>query len=133
MRGKIFPKDFYKKTLWRVGSSEDTLEIGDSFMVEKTKVKIRVAKTPSTKEVFGDAPPFGETFEGCTRFKVGQEFITEGEMPEGFCTWAWNNIYQQILTLMFGGNFPWMKEKGTGVFCCTDGLRPVVFELRRIE
>jgi len=101
-------------------------------MAERSKVKITVVKTPSTEEIFGDSPPMGQALEACTRFKVGQEFITDGTIPEGFCSWAWNNIYKEILTLAFGGNFPWMKEKGTGVFCCTDGFRPVIFELRRI-
>ncbi len=101
-------------------------------MAERSKVKITVVKIPSTEEIFGDSPPMGQTFEPCTRFKVGQEFTTDGTTPEGFCSWAWNNIYKEILFLAFGGNFPWMKEKGTGVFCCTDGFRPVVFELRRI-
>ena len=104
-------------------------------MAERSKVKITVVKIPSTEEIFGDSPPMGQAFKACTRFKVGQEFITnpDGTMPEGFCSWAWNNLYKEIATLVFGGNFPWMKEKGTGVFCCTDGFRPVVFELRRIE
>lgn len=102
-------------------------------MPEGSKVKITVVKLLSTEEIFGDSPPMGQTLDACTRFKVGQEFITDGTIPEGFCSWAWNNIFKEILTLRFGGNFPWMKEKGTGVFCCTDGFRPVIFELRRIE
>lgn len=102
-------------------------------MHERYDVKITVTKTLSTEEIFGDSPPLGQTAKACTRVRVGQEFIVgeDGAMPGGFCPWAWNNIYKEILTLREGNNFHWMKEKGTGVFCCTDGLRPVIFELRR--
>ena len=104
------------------------------LMVESSKVKITVLKLTDTKQIFGDKPPMGQAIEACSRFKEGQEFIVEdGSMPEGFCTWAWNDLYKAIITLRFGGNFPWMNEKGTGVFCCTDGFRPVIFELRRIK
>jgi len=34
--------------------------------------------------------------------------------------------------LAFGGDFPWFKEKGIAISCCSDGLRPVVFKLERI-
>jgi len=104
-------------------------------MAERSKVKITVLKITDTKQIFGDKLPMGQSMEACSRFKEGQEFTVEedGLMPEGFCTWAWDDLYKAIVTLRFGGNFPWMNEKGTGVFCCTDGFRPVVFELRRIE
>jgi len=101
-------------------------------MHEKYDVKITVAKTLSSEEIFGDSTPSGQITKACTRFKVGQEFIVgeDGAMPKGFCTWAWNNIYKEVLTLRYGDNFHWMKEKGTGIFCCTDGRKPVIFELR---
>jgi uncharacterized repeat protein (TIGR04076 family) len=85
--------------------------------------------------LFGDNPPLGEAIEECSRFNIGQEFIVgeDGEMPEGFCSWAWNDIYKVVTALRFGGNFPWMKTEGTSISCCTDGLRPVIFELRRIK
>ncbi len=104
-------------------------------MVESSRVKITVLKKTDTKQIFGDNPPMGRAIEACESFEEGQEFIVneDGEMPKGFCHWAWNDIYKNVITLMFGGNFPWMKEEGTSVSCCTDGLRPVIFEIRRIE
>ena len=104
-------------------------------MAERSKVKITVLKMTDTKQIFGEKLPMGQSMEACSRFKEGQEFTVEedGLMPEGFCTWAWDDLYKAIVTLRFGGDFPWMNEKGTGVFCCTDGFRPVIFELRRIE
>ncbi len=52
-------------------------------------------------------------------------------MPEGFCTWAWNDIYKVVLTLRFNGDFPWYEERGVMICCCTDGLRPVIFRVER--
>jgi len=108
------------------------------IMVETSKVKITVLKKTDSKQIFGDNPPMGQAIEACSRFKEGQEFIVgdergQGGMPEGFCHWAWNDLYKVVTTLRHGGDFPWMKEEGTSVSCCTDGLRPVIFELRRIE
>lgn len=105
------------------------------FMAESNKVKIVVLKKLTSRDIFGDTPPMGEAREACDLFKVGQEFIVgeDGRMPEGFCTWAWNDMYGVVTALMYGGNFPWMKQRGTCILCCTDGLRPVIFELRRME
>ena len=104
-------------------------------MVESSRVKITVVKKTDSKQIFGDNPPMGQEIDACSVFREGQEFtVGEGcDMPKGFCHWAWNDIHKKVVTLMFGGNFPWMKEEGTSVSCCTDGLRPVIFELRRIE
>jgi uncharacterized repeat protein (TIGR04076 family) len=105
------------------------------LMVESSKVKITILKKTDSKQIFGDNPPMGQAIEACNVFKEGQEFIVseDGDMPEGFCHWAWNDLYKAVITLSCGGNLPWMKEKGTSVSCCTDGFRPVIFELRRIK
>ena len=71
----------------------------------------------------------------CDRLTEGQEFVVYGkelEMPAGFCSWAWADIFKQVLTLARGGNFLGTKP-GTFVTCCTDGFRPVVFLLERIQ
>ena len=41
------------------------------------------------------------------------------------------DIQRDVAHLAMGGDFPWMKEKGEMVSCCTDGLRPVIFKLER--
>jgi len=104
-------------------------------MVESSRLKITVLKKTASKQIFGDNPPMGQAMEACSVFKEGQEFIVgeDGRMPEGFCHWAWNDINKKVITLRYGGNFPWMKEKGSSVSCCTDGFRPVIFEIRRIK
>jgi uncharacterized repeat protein (TIGR04076 family) len=104
-------------------------------MGEKGRLRITVLKRTDTRQIFGDHSPLGQSLAACSMFKEGQEFIVgeNGRMPDGFCHWAWNDIFKKVVTLMYGGNLPWMREKGTSVSCCTDGLRPVIFELRRIE
>lgn len=104
-------------------------------MAGKSKVRITVLKKLSSKEIFGDNPPLGKDVKACPVFEIGQEFIVceDGGMPEGFCHWAWNDIYKVVTTLRFGGSFSRIEEKGNSIVrCCTDGLRPVIFKLERI-
>lgn len=71
----------------------------------------------------------------CPHFTEGQEFIVEyGRQPEGFCGWAWNDIHNVCKTLRQGGNFAgWSKDSNSLIRCCTDGIRPVVFEVKKID
>ncbi|OPX59747.1 MAG: hypothetical protein A4E25_00939 [Methanobacterium sp. PtaB.Bin024] len=75
----------------------------------------------------------------CTLFEEGQEFVTGLEKPEGFCDWAWNDLLRFISVLLTGGNFSedifqgWMKDDKTMIACCTDGIRPVIFKLEKVE
>ena len=71
----------------------------------------------------------------CSSFTDEQEFVVENlNQPESFCAWAWNDLHKVLLTLKSAGNFsPWMKDKNTIIACCTDGIRPVVFKVERIE
>ena len=101
-----------------------------------SKVKIIVLKKIDPKKIYEDVPvnyETGKKFGVCTHFKEGQEFIVDNccEMPQGFCSWAWRDIYKDISVLSHGGNFPWFK-KGEIITCCTDGVRPVSFLLKRI-
>ena len=105
-------------------------------MVRKaSKLKITVLRRFKPEEVFKEKPiGYGE-LGPCEVYKDGQEFIVEadGEMPEGFCGWAWDDIYKDVQTLRFHGDFQWFTEEGASVNCCTDGLRPVVFRIERID
>ena len=104
----------------------------------RSKVKVTVLKKVAPSIIFdGDVPNIPGTdrkFEICKAFEEGQEFIVEinGNRPEGFCVWAWNDLFKDISILHFGGNFPWAKE-GSTITCCTDGIRPVSFKLERIN
>jgi len=98
-------------------------------------VRITVLKKLDNKKLFGDKPPVEFTGNRlCERFEEGQVFICkEGAYPEGFCSWAYADIQRDIAHLRLGGNFPWIKEKGAMLSSCTDGARPVIFKLERIE
>jgi uncharacterized repeat protein (TIGR04076 family) len=71
----------------------------------------------------------------CSAFEDGQEFVIEGfpQKPDGFCDWAWATIHKDVVAVMFGGNYPWLKQPGIAITCCTDGLRPVIFSVERME
>ncbi len=71
----------------------------------------------------------------CNKLAEGREFVVSGkdlEMPAGLCSWAWADMFKQVLTLARGGNFRGTKP-GTTVTCCTDGFRPVIFGLERMQ
>ena len=99
------------------------------------KVRITVVKKVNVKDMFGGNPPAEFTSAPeCEALEVGQEFISEEiACPPGFCAWAFADIQRDIAHLFFGGDYPWMKEKGVTLACCTDGCRPVIFKLERIE
>ncbi|MBA7581937.1 hypothetical protein ES708_23854 [subsurface metagenome] len=99
------------------------------------KVKITVVKKVSNEDMFGGSPPAGFTAAPeCNKVELGQEFISdEGECPPGLCGWAFADIQRDVTHLRLGGDYPWMKEKGVVLSCCTDGIRPVIFKLERKE
>jgi len=73
----------------------------------------------------------------CPFFKVGQEFTVNylTERPVEFtCDWAWDDIHKVLMVLMLKGNYgTWMKNENMFITCCTDGTKPVVFKIERIE
>ena len=75
----------------------------------------------------------------CECFHEGQEFFCGLSKPDGFCDWAWRDIHPVVAVLITGGNFStgifdgWMKNENTMIACCTDGIRPVIFRIERIE
>ena len=102
------------------------------------KVKITVVKKVNNKDLYGENPPavFDESkvTPECNRFELGQEFVVDNHnCPPGFCNWAFADIQRDLVHILYGGYYPWMKEKGVAISCCTDGLRPVVFRLEKIE
>ena len=73
----------------------------------------------------------------CPFFKVGDEFIVNylTEKSADFnCDWAWHDIHKILMTLMTNGDFgTWMKNKNNFITCCTDGVKPVVFKIERLD
>ena len=92
----------------------------------------------SNRDLYGDNPPatYDESlfFSECPELEVGQEFIVEeNKFPSGFCPWAFADIHRDITHLQFRGEYPWVKDKGVIIACCTDGNKPTIFKLERIE
>jgi len=102
-----------------------------------TKCKITVLKKIFNKELVDEycSLELPEQCLGCPHFSVGEEYEVENhnEVPCGFCSWAWADIQKDVTTVMFDGSFPWIKQQGVSIACCTDGLMPVVFKIERIE
>ena len=104
------------------------------------RIKITVVKKMKTGDIFGDNfPKISEEASCCERFEEGDIFISEDvnmEMPKGWpCPWAYNDIYKGLVVLQYGGDFQsvGMKEKDIVYLAWTDGLRPVIFKLERVE
>ncbi len=101
------------------------------------KVKITVLK----KELYSDyADEFlteGAAAGACPELDVGNTFFYEGGavMPEGFCPYAWIDLYPSICSLMGGRELTntWYKNPKIKLLCCTDGVRPVLFKLEQID
>ncbi len=98
------------------------------------KVKIKVLRRTCMKDI---AMEYGhsENYSPCPALKEGQEFITTGifgnDIPEGFCHMAWQCLVMPVNVLIGGGKVLGTDE--THIACCSDGLRPVIFELTCIE
>ncbi len=123
-------------------SAESTTSDADQKKLKVHKVKITVIKTLNTEELHGDSDlgcSAGILTPTCPVFKKGQEFIwplsgDNSSMPEGFnCGGAWADIYRHIEVLAFHGQHYWMDQDGKYLACCTDGFRPVVFLLERLD
>jgi uncharacterized repeat protein (TIGR04076 family) len=70
----------------------------------------------------------------CDVVETGKTYLSKDlKMPEGFGSWAWADIQRDVAYLALGGDFRWINRSGSMVSCCTDGLRPVVFKLERVE
>ena len=104
------------------------------------RVKVTVVKRCNCNDLFPDGPPVAyadKLQEGpqCPVFKEGQEFIIDDAhaVPEGFCAWAHANIHTLTMHLFMGGSCDWANPRTATLACCTDGFRPVIFKLERIE
>lgn len=99
------------------------------------KVKITVIRKEFYPDFADEFLSEGKDAGACSLLEVGDTFIFEGgaQMPEGFCPWAWIDIYHNVSAIASGSTYyPWNKKDGQTIACCTDGIRPVVFKIEAI-
>lgn len=101
-------------------------------------VKISVQKKISPEHVFdGLVPvqPGTNTPYNICSIDVNSEWVVgkDGEMPDGFCPWAWRDLYKDLAVLRFGGDFGFWVESPYMYTACSDGIRPVIFKLERLD
>ena len=68
--------------------------------------------------------------------KVGDQWTIGSETikaPEGLCLHALHSLYGSIVTLRYGGTFPWEKDTDRASSACPDSGNPCVFEIRRLH
>jgi uncharacterized repeat protein (TIGR04076 family) len=76
-----------------------------------------------------------KTLGPCEVFHEGQTFLVDGVsgLPQGFCPWAWDDIYKVIITFYANGKFDmWTQGGETIIACCSDGTRPVYFKIEKV-
>ncbi|MBQ0084563.1 MAG: TIGR04076 family protein [Clostridiales bacterium] len=96
-------------------------------------VKITVMKKACYEDLIKE---YENPIEHACEMSVGQVFISENaEIPENFCSSAWQNISPFVFALSHGGGDfydGWMKNKNSAMISCNDGFRPVSFLLEAI-
>lgn len=100
------------------------------------KVKITVLRKEFYPEYADEYLTEGKSVGVCPLLEVGETFIFEGnaKMPDGFCPWAWMDIYSSVSGLFAGASYkPWNKKDGQTIVCCTDGIRPVIFNIETVD
>ena len=104
--------------------------MSNNLTIQKHRVKITVMKKHFHEDLVRDYAANPSVWKACTHFEIGDEFITDLErpwdMPEGFCGWAWADIQRTVYGMARGG-------QDVFITCCTDGYRPVVFKLEKLE
>lgn len=93
-------------------------------------VKITVMKKVWHKEL---SEKYENPIEHTCNLETGTVFVSKnGEMPEGMCASAWENLSKYVFALACGGSDffdGWMKNKNSAMISCNDGFRPVSFYL----
>lgn len=71
------------------------------------------------------------TLTKCT----GVEALTAGGSRMPHCSEAWDAISRYIYTGLQGGSIMrgWMKDERIMITCCSDGTRPVIFRIERLD
>lgn len=104
--------------------------MSNNLTIQTHQVRITVLKKLFHSEFVEKYAANPAHWTPCQHLEIGQEFVTTRdapwEMPAGFCGWAWADMQKLVYGMARGG-------QDVFVTCCTDGYRPVVFKLEKIE
>jgi uncharacterized repeat protein (TIGR04076 family) len=67
------------------------------------------------------------------KHKIGDEFELSGHNTGGLCGFFYHDIFPTILTLQFGGTFPWSQDPDVVELECPDRYNVVKIELKRFR
>lgn len=98
-------------------------------------IRITVLKCLEVPDLAAEYAPSGKW--GSCWMNEGDVFEVEGgsdyPAPDGFCSWAWADIQRDVTMLRYGADPHWIRVPATMISSCTDGRKPVVFKIERID
>lgn len=86
-------------------------------------------------ERYGAADDFWHMGAGTLANASGPQEGIAGSAGVPHCSEAWDAVSRYIYTALQGGSIMqgWMKDERVMIACCSDGTRPVVFKLQRLD
>ncbi|MBU0595210.1 TIGR04076 family protein [Candidatus Bipolaricaulota bacterium] len=100
--------------------------------MERMKARITVLKCMDNQRI-QEEQRIGGHAGPCDAFEVGQTFDAGWQAPEGFCSFAWADIFNGLMMIQCGGSPDYIGPDHTMISCCRDGLCPVVFKIERLD
>ena len=100
------------------------------------KVQITVLRKMFYSDLAESYLTDGKETGACPLLNEGEVYTYSGQaiMPKGFCQWAWIDIYRSVMALSSGATFaPWNNKDNMQIYCCTDGIRPVIFKIEALN
>lgn len=86
-------------------------------------------------ERYGTADDFWHMGLNTLTHCTGDAALTAGGNKMPHCSEAWDAISRYIYTGLQGGSIMrgWMKDERVMITCCSDGTRPVIFKIERLD
>jgi len=120
----------------REGQDDRLCAAGKGEDMSGVRIRITVVKKLECPELAADYA-VGSVWGACPHHQVGDVYEVSGEAsypkPDGLCAWAWADLHRAVTTLRYGADQRPKLPPGTMIVCCTDGRRPVVFAVERLE
>ena len=95
-------------------------------------VKITILRKIKVEDIYQDYAK-NNLSPICPKGHEGQEFLScNVQKPENLCPGAWEGLAGKVARLAAGENSPYVRQEGTAIHCCNDGLHPVIYKLERV-